>query len=54
MKILICCPSNGGCNEIVRRLIDVFARKTNDTNTTSKCKSLKIKLLERNISCKTI
>ncbi|CAF3705736.1 unnamed protein product [Adineta steineri] len=35
MKILICCPSNGGCNEIVRRLIDVFGRKTTD-ETTSK------------------
>jgi hypothetical protein len=37
MKILICCPSNGGCNEIVRRLMDVFTRKTTD-QTMSKCK----------------
>ena len=37
MKILICCPSNGGCNEIVRRLIDVFTRKTTD-ETASKRK----------------
>ncbi|CAF1228145.1 unnamed protein product [Adineta ricciae] len=35
MKILICCPSNGGCNEIVRRLIDVFTRKATD-ETASK------------------
>ncbi|UJR28955.1 hypothetical protein I4U23_010172 [Adineta vaga] len=34
MKILICCPSNGGCNEIVRRLLDVFARKTTDQTTS--------------------
>ncbi|CAF5220396.1 unnamed protein product, partial [Rotaria magnacalcarata] len=32
IKILICCPSNGGCNEIVRRLIDIFARKATDSN----------------------
>jgi hypothetical protein len=32
-KILICCPSNGGCNEIVRRLIDVFSRKANEPTT---------------------
>lgn len=35
-KILICCPSNGGCNEIVRRLIDVFTNKTIKEETSSK------------------
>lgn len=45
MKILICCPSNGGCNEIVRRLIDVFGRKATETDTdhtTPQCKTIKI------------
>jgi len=30
IKLLICCPSNSSCNEIVRRIMDVFARKTTD------------------------
>ncbi|CAF4029487.1 unnamed protein product [Rotaria sp. Silwood2] len=45
IKILICCPSNGGCNEIVRRLIDVFARKTTDSNTDQAASKLPFKLI---------
>ncbi|CAF4773373.1 unnamed protein product [Rotaria sp. Silwood1] len=45
IKILICCPSNGGCNEIVRRLIDVFARKTTDANTDQTASKLPFKLI---------
>ncbi|CAF0839892.1 unnamed protein product [Rotaria sordida] len=45
MKILICCPSNGGCNEIVRRLIDVFARKTTDSNSDQTVSKLPFKLI---------
>ncbi|CAM4853435.1 unnamed protein product [Rotaria socialis] len=45
IKILICCPSNGGCNEIVRRLIDIFARKTTDSNANQTTPNLPFKLI---------
>jgi len=44
-KILICCPSNGGCNEIVRRLIDVFGRKPTEETTDQKKTILPFKLI---------